>query len=187
MMRKEVRSQNPEYRISRSNARSWKHSDFYILTSMFLILLSTSCQAQKTSKPYYEDLSSLRPKVILEAKKKDSIVQSTQTENIPPKYSVNEKVDFVLDSIDRFNLTRKFVDGYTIQIYSGQKRDEALKVQKRLVEENSTYVPNIQYLQPKFRVTVGKYFTRIEAQKDLVKLKRIFSSASLVPERIMIK
>jgi hypothetical protein len=55
------------------------------------------------------------------------------------------------------------------------------------VEENSSFVANIQYQQPKFRVTVGKYFTRIEAQKDLVKLKRIFSSASLVPERIMIK
>lgn len=160
---------------------------YYILTPIFFFLISSSCQAQKTAKPYYEDLSSLRPKVTLVAKKKDTLIQSTRQENIPPKYNVNEKVDFVLDSIDRFNLTRKFVDGYTIQIYSGQKKDDALKVQKTLVEENSNFVPNIQYQQPKFRVTVGKYFTRIEAQKDLVKLKRIFSSASLVPERIMIK
>ncbi|UXE66212.1 MAG: SPOR domain-containing protein [Chryseotalea sp. WA131a] len=160
---------------------------YYILTPIFFFLVSFSCQAQKTAKPYYEDLSSLRPKVTLVAKKKDTLIQSTRQENIPPKYNVNEKVDFVLDSIDRFNLTRKFVDGYTIQIYSGQKKDDALKVQKTLVEENSSFVPSIQYQQPKFRVTVGKYFTRIEAQRDLVKLKRIFSSASLVPERIMIK
>ncbi|MFM8849375.1 MAG: SPOR domain-containing protein [Cytophagales bacterium] len=118
---------------------------------------------------------------------KDSAVRQNQQEIIAPRYHVNEKIDAVLDSIDRFNLTRKFVDGYTIQIYSGQKQEQALNAQKRLVEENTRYVASVQYQQPKFRVTVGKYFTRIEAQKDLLALKKIFPSASLVPDRIMIK
>ena len=87
----------------------------------------------------------------------------------------------------RFNATRKFVDGYTIQIYSGQKREDAMSTTTRMNELASDLKSNIQYQQPKFRVTVGKYFTRLEAQKDLLRLKRIFSSAILVPERIMIK
>lgn len=183
MKRREVRSQQLEVGGSRFENRT---SPFCLLTPIFFFFLS-SCQAQKTSKPYYEDLSSFRPKVKWEQQKKDSAQKAVNQEVIPAKYSVNAKVDSILDSINRFNLTRKFVDGYTIQIYSGQKRDEALNVQKKLVEENSGYNANIQYQQPKFRVTVGRYFTRIEAQKDLLALKRLFSSASLVPERIMIK
>jgi hypothetical protein len=175
-----------EYRVQQSallNARPM----FYMLTSVFFFLLST-CQAQKSSNEYYEDLSPYRPKLLLEKnQKKENSVKYIHQESIEPRKSVNEKVNVVLDSIDRFNLTRKFVDGYTIQIYSGQRRDEALNVQKQVTEENGQYVANIQYQQPKFKVTVGKYFTRIEAQKDLLALKKIFPSASLVPERIMIK
>jgi septal ring-binding cell division protein DamX len=178
---------------SRIEVRNWKlevgisHSYFYILTSIFF-LLTTSCQAQKPSKTYYEDLSSLRPKVSLEeTKSKDSAATKKNVVMVTPTHTVNTRVDVILDSIDRFNLTRKFVDGYTIQIYSGQKKEEALNASKRLVESVSNLRATTQYQQPKFRVTVGKYYSRLEAQKDLLRLKHIFSSAILVPERIMIK
>jgi hypothetical protein len=164
-----------------------QNSKFIIFGEVFIIFI-TSCQAQRSSKPYYEDLSSLRPKVTLEeVKSKDSTKVRKEANPIEPQYTVNKKVDAVLDSIDRFNLTRKFVDGFTIQIYSGQKRDEALLAIKSLTESSSDYKSTIQYQQPKFKVTVGKYFTRLEAQKDLIHLKRLFSNAILVPERIMIK
>jgi hypothetical protein len=178
--KEEVRSQESEVGIP--------HSDFHILTSIFFFLLTTSCQAQRPTKPYYEDLSSLRPKVGLETiGRKDSLRNKSQVPLTPVQYAVNEKVDAVLDSIDRFNLTRKFVDGYTIQIFSGQKREEALKANKKMSELVPELKANVQYQQPKFRVTVGKYFTRLEAQKDLYRLKRVFGNAILVPERIMIK
>jgi septal ring-binding cell division protein DamX len=177
--KEEARSQKSEVRIS--------HSNFYILTYIFL-LLTTSCQAQKPSSSYYEDLSSLRPKVkVEEIKPKDSTSAKKQILDVTPQYTVNAKVDAILDSIDRFNLTRKFVDGFTIQIYSGQKREEALNASKKMAESISGLRSTTQYQQPKFRVTVGKYFTRIEAQKDLLRLKQVFSNAILVPERIMIK
>lgn len=183
MKGREVRSQQLKVGGWRFENRT---SIFYLLTPIFFFFF-ISCHAQKPAKPYYEDLSSFRPKVKWEQQKRDSAQKAVNQEVIPAKHSINAKVDSILDSINRFNLTRKFVDGYTIQIYSGQKRDEALNVQRKLVEENSGYNANIQYQQPKFRVTVGRYFTRIEAQKDLLALKRLFSSASLVPERIMIK
>jgi uncharacterized protein YebE (UPF0316 family) len=48
----------------------------------------------------------------------------------PTVYTVNKQLDAVLDSIDRINLTRKFVEGFTIQVYSGLKREDALNVRK---------------------------------------------------------
>ncbi len=178
--KEEVRSQETEVGIP--------HSDFYILTSIFFFLLTTACQAQRPTKPYYEDLSSLRPKVNLETiKPKDSLGIKSPVPSVPVQFAVNEKVDAILDSIDRFNLTRKFVDGHTIQIYSGQKKEEALNTKAKMSELMPDLKANVQYQQPKFRVTVGKYFTRLEAQKDLYRLKRVFTNAILVPERIMIK
>jgi hypothetical protein len=165
------------------------HSKFYLLTPVFFVLVSCSSVAQKTggnSKPYYEDLAKLRPKVempVVEVKSHDSVQEVKPP--ISPTKNVNAKVDIVLDSIDRFNLTRKFIDGFTIQIYSGQKKDDAMNVIKKMKEEVPGLNANpIRYEQPKFRVTVGKYFTRLEAQSDLLALKRKFSTASLVPEKI---
>src|SRR4051812_29765256 len=81
---------------------------------------------------YSEDLSALRPKV--EAPK-DTVVPKTNdkpktTVYVEPKYAVNEKLDAVLDSIDKINLAKKFVEGFTIQVYSG-KREEALNTKKQ--------------------------------------------------------
>jgi hypothetical protein len=186
-MKTEVRSQKLEVRSLCLKAKSLMYSRFCILTSIFFLFV-TSCQAQK-STPYYEDLAPLRPKVKpSELKPTDTLPIKKKVELIDPQYTINKKVDSILDSIDRFNLTRRFVEGFTIQIYAGQKREEALNTTSKMSESISDLKANpIQYQQPKFRVTVGKYFTKLEAQKDLLRLKRIFSGAILLPERIMIK
>ena len=106
---------------------------------------------------------------------------------LPPTQTVNAKVDMVLDSLDKLNQLKKFVDGFTIQIYSGAKREDALSAKAKMVKEMSDLEADIQYTQPKFRVTAGKYFTKLEAQKDLMRLRIFFPNAILVPEKIMIK
>ncbi len=110
----------------------------------------------------------------------------------PPKQfvaataNVNEKVEDVLDSINRFNITRKFIEGFTIQVYSGQNREEAMNVKKKLTTETELNAL-LEYNQPKFRVRVGSYYSRLEAQKDLTRIKKIFSNAILVPEKILVR
>ncbi len=96
-------------------------------------------------------------------------------------------VDFVLDSIDRLNGLRKFVEGYTIQIYSGQNREDANSAKKKMVDEHTGLKADLQYIQPKFRVSVGNYFSKLEAQKDLMRLKPLFPNAILIPEKIPIR
>ena len=106
---------------------------------------------------------------------------------VNPTKNVNAKVDFVLDSIDRLNALRKFIDGYTIQIYSGQNREDANTAKKKMADEADDLTANLQYIQPKFRVRVGNYFSKLEAQKDLMRLKPLFPNAILIPEKIPIR
>ncbi len=161
-----------------------------IRNSAFVIvfLVALSCAAQKNSaKAYYhEDLYSLRPKF---PEVVDSVPrnQDRKKADVVAAHHVNEKVNSVLDSINRFNVTRKLIDGYTIQIYSGQNREEAMTAKKKMVIELPGLSAELEYNQPKFRVKVGNYYSRLEAQKDMLNLKRSFPNAILVPEKIVVR
>lgn len=141
---------------------------------------------QKGRSNYHEDLSVLRPR--FEATSDTGKVTSLREKAaFTPMRTVNAKVDTVMDSINRFNRTRKFTDGFTIQVYSGQNKEEAMNTKKKLSAEVSDLNAELQYTQPKFRVRVGSYYSRLEAQKDLLRLKKVFPNAILVPEKIMLR
>ena len=76
------------------------------------------------------------------------------------------------------------VDGYTIQVYSGVKREDALNVKKKLTQSLPDLESDVEYRQPNFRVRTGKYFNRLEAQKDYLAVKRHFPNAIVIPDRI---
>src|SRR6478609_8980952 len=165
-----------------------KVSSFKFITPVVTLLLTSFNLFAQKNKPYHEDLSKLRPKFEqTDVKPTKDTTREVQVVAVAPTKTVNAKVDVVLDSLDMFNLMRKYIDGYTIQIYSGQKREEAMNTKKKMQEEVPELIANLQYQQPKFRVTVGKYFSELEAQKDLLTLRKKFSAAILVPEAIPIK
>ena len=155
------------------------------VTLLFLIALASEVSGQKSRPYYHEDLYSLRPKL---AEPVDSLAQREKLGEkhfVAATATVNEKVDDVLDSINRFNITRKFIEGYTIQIYSGQNREEAMNAKKKMTETGLNGA--LEYTQPKFRVRYGSFYSRLEAQKDLIRLKKSFPNAILVPEKILVR
>ena len=136
---------------------------------------------------YSEDLSVWRPKA-------ETTTANTSTEEpgkkqapyTEPKYAVNKKLDTVLDSIDHFNLQRNFVDGFTIQVYSGTKLADALNAKKELASFVPELASDVQYSQPNYRVKVGQYFKRIDAQKDFLIVKEYFPTAIVIPDKVSI-
>ena len=166
-----------------------------------MALLTACATTKSTSKvasggtKYSEDLSGLRPKVeasTTSGQTGDGKTSSTaearkQTTYMEPKYAVNGKLDGVLDSIDRANLQRAVIDGFTIQVYSGAKKDDALKVKAQLSSSLPDLQSEVLYAQPNFRVKVGKYYSRMEAHKDYLDVKKLFPSAVVVPDRIAVR
>ena len=100
---------------------------------------------------------------------------------------MNDRVNSVLDSIHEQNLSKGFVDGYTIQVYSGIKREDALNVKKKMGQSLPDLASEVEYRQPNFRVRSGKYLTRLEAQQDYLQVKRHFPNAIVIPDRIQIQ
>jgi hypothetical protein len=138
---------------------------------------------------YSEDLSIWRPKASTPVDHTTNTNVSNdpkQTQYVEPKYAINKKLDTVLDSIDRYNVSKQFIDGFTIQIYAGMKREDALNAKKNLAISLPDLSSEVEYAQPNFRVKVGKYYTRIDAQQDYIAVKKYFPTAIVIPDKVAI-
>ena len=109
---------------------------FISILSLFFVL---SCVNQKISissnndsRKYFEDLSFIR--------ESENVSNSTNDENIVDKKN-NLGIDIELDSILKIIKSEVdeeiFTDGYTIQIYLGDKREEAENTVEKLFEYDS--------------------------------------------------
>ena len=151
--------------------------------------VTTSGTSAGTGK-YSEDLSVWRPEAKPPVDSANAVKngeQRTRTNRyVEARYAVNGQVDAVLDSIYEQNLNKGFIDGYTIQVYSGIKREDALNVKKRMSQALPDLESDVQYRQSNFRVRSGKYLTLLEAQRDYLAVKRHFPNAIVIPDRIEI-
>jgi hypothetical protein len=111
-----------------------------IIALLFLAACASKVTTSSTtgSGKYSEDLSGLRKMEPIPADtSKVTGTGNTDMKRNPaiylePRHAVNQSLDVVLDSIDRIHLANGVVDGYTIQLYSGVQRDEALDVRKQV-------------------------------------------------------
>jgi PBP1b-binding outer membrane lipoprotein LpoB len=164
------------------------------ILSVFLVALivagcKPSQQTQTTASQdgkYSEDLSVLRPKIETQQQDPSSPdkIKRDPKAYVEPQFTVNKRLDAVLDSIDQINLSRKFIEGYTIQVYSGLKKEEALNAKRQLSQTVPNLNSELQYEQPNFKVKSGRYYTRLEAERDFEEIKRYFPSAIVVPGQI---
>lgn len=144
-----------------------------------------------SKEAYTEDISYLRPEY---TEVEDSLFEGTVSnpENqinyaeIEPAFDVTKPLNTILDSIDRIRDDVKYINGFTILVYSGTNSEQARIARGKVY----TILPNaeaeLKYDEPSFRVKVGKYYSRIEAQKDYTALKEKFAKAIIIPERLYI-
>ena len=167
----------------------------HIFIYFIVVVWLAGCASPKSTtvssqgQAYSEDLSIWRPKAETPANNNTTTNvpdNHKQTPYVEPKYAVNKKLDTVLDSIDRYNRSKQFVDGFTIQIYAGLKREDALNAKKNLASSLPDLSSEVEYAQPNFRVKVGKYYTRIDAQRDYVAVKKYFPTAIVIPDKVSI-
>lgn len=168
------------------------------LPMMILAALSVfGCATVRTSSgtsggagKYSEDLSVWRPNAETTVDSATAAVEPVRTKKdqyVAPRFAVTRQVDTILDSIYDRNLSRGVIDGYTIQVYSGTKREEALIIKKKLNQSLPELESDVQYKQPNFRVRTGKYLTRLEAQQDYLDVKSYFPNAIVIPDKIPIE
>lgn len=155
------------------------------LTGLSYGCKTSTSTTRGTTDAYREDLSVLRPdlKVInADTSEVDSSKAMSATEPI------RGHIKYELDSVNRIiiaqNKVRKYVDGFTIQVYTGSDRDKAYAAVGKVKELNPDLNPTIGYYQPSYKVKVGQYISKLEAHQIYESLRSEFPLALLIPERI---
>ena len=99
--------------------------------------------------------------------------------------SINQdaKITELLDLKKSLEKGHKLRDGYTIQLYYGELSRENSVIRKyRGLYGN--WPASIEYETPNYKVWVGNFGTRIEADRALLEVQRNFGSAFILkPER----
>lgn len=166
-----------------------------ILLLAFVALFISSCVTVNTGNSktssnksnYTEDLSTYRPELIaIEPEAVDSILVASPADSA--YFDVTSKLNTLLDTAAAYSRsTVNYIDGFTIQVYGGDDRSMAKDYRFKLIRNFPETNPRTVFEQPNYKVRVGQYYTRLEAQHLYTAVKKVFRRAIIIPTRIYLK
>lgn len=126
-----------------------------------------------------EDLSIYRPKYPMDA-------AEAPVARVEPTHHVNDKVAVLMDTVASVNKNIKYAQGYRILAYNGSERQTVMNLRKSIIARVPDERDYLTYQQPNFRLKVGDFFSRIEAQQVLNKIADLIPNAQIVQDQINI-
>ena len=97
------------------------------------------------------------------------------------------------DRIDQLILRQKDINtlhhggtGYRIQIYFGALRQKASEIKADFTNKHADVPAYLTYNAPNFKVRVGDFRTRLEAQKFMKNLEGQYPTIFIVPDEIKV-
>lgn len=102
---------------------------------------------------------------------------------VQPQMAVTSVVDSKLLQIARRNAEISRLQGFRLQIYSGNSRMEAERIFSKL---RMVYEADLNYEQPNYKVKVGNFLNRLDAHEELVKLESEYPQAIIIADVVKI-
>ena len=168
-------------------------SNTYLLSFILLVYLS-GCgvgQSSKTTDPkdteYNEDISAYRAQPMKPVEEeRDTVIAYIDADST--SLPVNDRLNIVLDTAAAYNkATTKYIDGFTVQVYGGNDRTRAQDFRLDIIRNFPDVEPKMVFEQPNYKVRIGQYYTRLEAQELFMEIKTVFPRAILIPTRISVR
>jgi ABC-type phosphate transport system substrate-binding protein len=135
--------------------------------------------ASGTRKARTEDLSAYRPKVA--AIPNEAVAGAAA---VVPTHHVNDKVAMLLDTVVATNKNIKYAEGYRILAYTGNDRKKAFYLRKAIVSQMPEERDYLTYVQPTFKLKIGDFYSRMEANQALQQLRNIVPNASIISDQV---
>lgn len=106
-------------------------------------------------------------------------------QNQNEEVSQNSKLDQLLNEKRKINTSIAINECYKIQIFNGNS-EAAKKIVNEFKQEFKAIDATIVFNTPNYKVWVGNFKTRIEAERNLVEIKKKFTNVLLIkPSRQM--
>jgi hypothetical protein len=165
----------------------------YLITGMTFLLALSACKggskvSSSVSKKIDDDLSKYmyKPKVV-NANTTTEPKETVATQSIVFEKHINRYIDPLMDSIAIANKRYQSAPGYRIMVYSGNSSEASAEARREVYDWSRDYDVYTQYKQPAFRVKVGNFADRINANYVFSDLVKFFPNAVIIPDQIEIK
>lgn len=100
---------------------------------------------------------------------------------------VNRKLDSVLDTIATKNRSIRYAPGYRVQVYVGNQRQEVDAAKLLIYQKFPELSPYLSYSQPTYKLKVGDFMRRIDAEHYYASIRQLIPSAQLQPDKVDIR
>lgn len=159
-----------------------------VLIIFFLASITACVSLRNTNKSnsddsYSEDLSAYLPKD--PESSSTTLTIENEDEAIDTTLIITARLDSALLLVTTYNDEKtQYIDGLTIQLYSGSDRSKAKEVQMRAYRHFPDNNPRIIFDQPNYKVRMEEFYSQLEAYPVFKAVQSKFPKAILVPTRI---
>lgn len=99
------------------------------------------------------------------------------------KIETDSKIDKIIASKKQYNKNLKTIKGYKIQLFYGNEKNSY-----KIKDEFKAIFPEIDtkiiFSSPQWKVQIGNFRTRLEADRQLVEIKKEYPSAIVIASEI---
>ena len=106
------------------------------------------------------------------------LLTMSNTTNSQNKTTKTKEIERLITKKRTFN--KEYGFGYRIQLYNGDEQ-QARKFRATFKVEYPDKFSKLVYVAPEWKVQVGSYKTKLEADKDLMKYQEKFSGIIVIP------
>lgn len=173
---------------------SQKTTLFFLLVAG--ILTTTGCAKKNLTNlgNYSENLRTVRPRYtyvepVIEKTKipeKSTPTRYRPTKADEPLY-VTKRLEAILDTLAMRNKSIRYINGFRVQLYVGNIRQEADAAKSFVYQLFPEIMPYVSYSQPTYRVKVGDFMYRSDAEDFLANVRQQYPAAVILPDRVEIK
>ena len=93
-------------------------------------------------------------------------------------------LDSLIEKVKETNSIHKTIKGYRIQLFSGTERNNANEVKTRFLKLYPEFNAYLLYNQPYYKIRVGNFRTRLDAEVAYQKIKNVFDECIIVSDNI---
>ncbi|UOR05399.1 SPOR domain-containing protein [Hymenobacter aerilatus] len=146
----------------------------------------TASRPDTTRRTPSEDVSKYRP--VFEAPVTAAATTPAPVPKKPvvPTNQVNAQIEQRLRDQAAANLNVKYAQGYRILAYAGLERDQAMAVRRAIISRYPEETDYLTFKQPVYRLYIGDYLTRLEAEQALLRLKPLAPKAELQVAQVLL-
>jgi len=139
--------------------------------------------AQNKPASPVEDLSRYRPTF---PAPKEAAVSVAPKATVAPTNQVNAQIEQRLRDQAYTNQNVKYAQGFRILAYVGLERDKAMAIRRAVISRYPDETDYLTFKQPIFRLHIGDYLTRLEAEQAMLRIRPLAPKAELESVQVLL-